>query len=518
MSFDVTACTSPHNTIVARAIARLPEHLRPDIVRNWFTTYNVDVADPGLPVELTVPLKEFLSGIDIVKPRNQAQRIAFTRFSVAFPSPARCCTEITEDPGGLIMYLNEHAVAFVETSEDEPHELEYGLLENALVGYLNYIDVEKFVVDTSYELGGYGDAGLYLSPDEVMTNAVSMLLPFPVGGNGHVLRSDGGTSDKASHDALYHHGVFDENGVAGGGQKWRMTDTREHAEAFEVAADCMPPDGDEGDEQDDVEDDREGDDNGDEGVHSSANDGVDAEDGNNTEQEGHSAPAVRSHDSFHICIQKPRSVNMSFLLRTARFTAPTIAHFTTPVSQRAFSTTLKMPVTIDSNLLSQITTAEKTLTNKEGPITDGPTARAQKHVGQQLTSQIISEITNAENAITGSAQPTKGGPTSVAQSALTNEGGAGSNSNNTSNNSAQHAGKLDSSTLHNITEAEKDITGQNRPVQGGPTAKAQQHANEPITSEALHDITEGEKKITGGERVKGGPTSQAQSELGKSRS
>jgi len=210
---------------------------------------------------------------------------------------------------------------------------------------------------------------------------------------------------------------------------------------------------------------------------------------------------------------------MSFLLRTARFTAPTIARFTTPVSQRAFSTTLKMSVTIDSNLLSQITAAEKALTNKEGPITDGPTACAQKHVGQQLTSQIISEITDAENAITGSAQPTKGGPTSVVQSALTNEGGAGSNSNNnTSNNSAQHTGKLDSSTLHNITEAEKDITGQDRPVQGGPTAKAQQHANEPITSEALHDITEGEKKITGGERVKGGPTSQAQSELGKSRS
>ena len=211
---------------------------------------------------------------------------------------------------------------------------------------------------------------------------------------------------------------------------------------------------------------------------------------------------------------------MSFLLRTARFTAPTVARFTTPVFHRAFSTTIKMSVTIDSNLLSQITAAEKTLTNKEGPITDGPTARAQKHVGQQLTSQIISEITDAENTITGSVQPTKSGPTSIAQSALTNNGVTRNNNNNsnTSSNSAQHTGKLDSSTLHSITEAEKEITGQNRPVQGGPTAKAQQHANEPITSEALHDITEGEKKITGGERVKGGPTSQAQSELGKSRS
>lgn len=190
-----------------------------------------------------------------------------------------------------------------------------------------------------------------------------------------------------------------------------------------------------------------------------------------------------------------------------------------------------MSVTIDSNILSQITAAEKTLTNQDGPITNGPTARAQKHVGQQLTAQVIREITDAEKEITGSERPTKGGPTAVAQSLLTSEGSAGnsngapitsnSNPNQSSSNgpssSEQHTGKLDSSTLHEITEAEKNITGQQRPVKGGPTAKAQQHANEPITSEALHDITEGEKKITGGERVKGGPTSQAQSELGKSR-
>ncbi|KAF2628076.1 hypothetical protein BU25DRAFT_410193 [Macroventuria anomochaeta] len=228
---------------------------------------------------------------------------------------------------------------------------------------------------------------------------------------------------------------------------------------------------------------------------------------------------------------------MSFFLRTStRFTAPTIARFTTPISQRAFSTTLKMSVTIDSNLLSQITAAEKTLTDKDGPIPNGPTARAQKHVGQQLTAQVIHDITDAEKEITGFERPTKGGPTAVAQSILTKEGGAGTNtssnnndapitsntnSNQTSSNgpggSEQHTGTLDSATLHKITEAEKDITGQERPVKGGPTAKAQQHAKEPITSEVLHDITEGEKKITGGERVKGGPTSQAQSELGKSR-
>lgn len=220
---------------------------------------------------------------------------------------------------------------------------------------------------------------------------------------------------------------------------------------------------------------------------------------------------------------------MSFLLRSstrlaapiARITAPTITRSAAPISQRAFSTTLKMSITIDSHILSQITAAEKTITNQEGPVPNGPTARAQKHVGQQLTSQVIHEITEAEKAITGSERPTKGGPTAVAQSILTTEGGAGANTNsnsNASNASQQHTGKLDSSTLHEITEAEKNLTGQERPIKGGPTAKAQQHANEPITSEALHDITEGEKKITGGERVKGGPTSQAQSELGKSRS
>ncbi|KAF1925591.1 uncharacterized protein M421DRAFT_423692 [Didymella exigua CBS 183.55] len=218
---------------------------------------------------------------------------------------------------------------------------------------------------------------------------------------------------------------------------------------------------------------------------------------------------------------KPIQRNMSFLLRTASFAAPTIARFTTPISQRAFSTAPHMSFNIDSKFLSQTTAAEKALTNKEGPITDGPTARAQKHVGQQLTAQIIGEINDAENTITGSSQPTKGGPTAVAQSILANEVGAGKNNNyndnNTSNNSEKHTGKLDSLTIHKITEAEKNITGQ-QPVQGGPTAKSQQHANEPITSEALHDITEGEKKITGGKRVKGGPTSQAQSELGKSRS
>jgi hypothetical protein len=66
--------------------------------------------------------------------------------------------------------------------------------------------------------------------------------------------------------------------------------------------------------------------------------------------------------------------------------------------------------------------------------------------------------------------------------------------------------------------AEKEITGADKPVKGGPTSQAQKHSGEHINSQNLHDITEGEKIITGGERIKGGPTSTAQSELAKSRS
>ena len=75
---------------------------------------------------------------------------------------------------------------------------------------------------------------------------------------------------------------------------------------------------------------------------------------------------------------------------------------------------------------------------------------------------------------------------------------------------------LDSATISKITDAEKKITGTDEQAKGGPTAQAQKHAGEPISSEALSDMTAGEKKVAGG-RLKGGPTSTAQSELGKSR-
>ncbi|KAL1600566.1 hypothetical protein SLS60_006952 [Paraconiothyrium brasiliense] len=167
-----------------------------------------------------------------------------------------------------------------------------------------------------------------------------------------------------------------------------------------------------------------------------------------------------------------------------------------------------MAATVDSNFISRITAAEKQITNQDEPVPGGPTAQAQSHANQPLTGQVIHDITMGERKITGRDGPLHSGPTSIAQSIFTA-------SDSTRGNGA--SGVLDSETISKITQKEKEITGQEDPVRRGPTAKAQQHSGEPITSEALHDITEGEKKITGGERLKGGPTSAAQSELAKSR-
>ena len=371
MSFDVVRCNLLHNIIVARAIAQLTEDLQPTVIRNWFAAYNVNASNPGLPIQLTEPLREFLSSIDIVKPRSHGRRVAFTPFLVGVSSPSEMVPDIWEifpgygqsvrlyrdngeDPGGLVMYLDEHTVSFLETSEDEPGEVGYGPFEGALRRYLSYVDAGKFFVETSPELGSWGDttsiqgwryrgytplementldlwnqvvdsiaarmpgspttemdqvliplsvldrypsiplfakeflsrakespfkniapelqildedfvhrvgfqlgqhypaatdpsqwphpaakfllfpwktagvpfassgdedrwvrsrrllddrAGLYISPDGVMTDTIAMLLPFPVERNGHVLRSDGTKVEKAGHDVLYEHG------------------------------------------------------------------------------------------------------------------------------------------------------------------------------------------------------------------------------------------------------------------------------------------------------------------------
>ncbi|KAF2114626.1 hypothetical protein BDV96DRAFT_613241 [Lophiotrema nucula] len=189
-------------------------------------------------------------------------------------------------------------------------------------------------------------------------------------------------------------------------------------------------------------------------------------------------------------------------------------HRTLCLPSKMFSSTRSRAAVVDSNFLSQITAAEKKITNQDGPVQGGPTARAQSHVGNDITSQVVHDITEGERTITGQEGPVAGGPTSIAQSILTSGSASGGSGIGQQSNSS---GVLDSETISKITEKEKQLSGQEDPVRGGPTAQAQSHAREPITSQALHDITEGEKKITGGERVKRGPTSAAQSELAKSR-
>tara|TARA_R110002003_G_scaffold1005_2_gene21955 strand:+ start:6297 stop:6746 length:450 start_codon:yes stop_codon:yes gene_type:complete len=149
---------------------------------------------------------------------------------------------------------------------------------------------------------------------------------------------------------------------------------------------------------------------------------------------------------------------MSFLLRTSP------ARLAFRHGARAFATSRVLAVKVDSNFISQITAAEKTLTNSDEPTKGGPTAAAQSHVGDELTSAVVHDITMGERSITGKEGPVKGGPTSIAQSIL-----SGSNASNTPSSTSssttgssneQHSGRLDTETMRKITEKEKEITGQ----------------------------------------------------------
>ncbi|RYP52064.1 hypothetical protein DL768_002747 [Monosporascus sp. mg162] len=55
---------------------------------------------------------------------------------------------------------------------------------------------------------------------------------------------------------------------------------------------------------------------------------------------------------------------------------------------------------------------------------------------------------------------------------------------------------LDGPTISNITDKEKQITGEARPVKGGPTAQAQKHTGETITDATVSAIAGGENTIT----------------------
>ncbi|KAI0817070.1 hypothetical protein GGR55DRAFT_618922 [Xylaria sp. FL0064] len=167
--------------------------------------------------------------------------------------------------------------------------------------------------------------------------------------------------------------------------------------------------------------------------------------------------------------------------------------------------------TLNSDVISDIAAKEKEITGQDRPVKGGPTAEAQKHANKTITPQAVSDITEGEKRVTRQDAPIAGGPAAMAQSMETSASQPGKNIPTPS-------GELDSATISHITSAEKEITGQDEPVKGGPTAMAQKHAGKPISSQSLHDITEGEKKVTGkNEPVKSGPAATAQSELGKSR-
>jgi hypothetical protein len=65
-------------------------------------------------------------------------------------------------------------------------------------------------------------------------------------------------------------------------------------------------------------------------------------------------------------------------------------------TNRPFSITATMAAQVDASFISQITAAEKQLTGSDEPVKGGPTAMAQKHIGQNLTTQVIHDITEGE--------------------------------------------------------------------------------------------------------------------------
>ncbi len=176
---------------------------------------------------------------------------------------------------------------------------------------------------------------------------------------------------------------------------------------------------------------------------------------------------------------------------------------------------------LDSQTISAITEKEKQLTGSDDPAKNGPTAQAQKHAGEPLNSATISAITQGEKNVIGDR--VKGGPTATAQSILTKSNQAQSSPSTTSTNNGNQTesaadGRLHGATISAIREAESQLTGENQPIRGGPTAQAQKHTGEPLTGKVLSDINAGESKITGQTQpLKGGPTAQAQHDLAKSR-
>jgi hypothetical protein len=113
-------------------------------------------------------------------------------------------------------------------------------------------------------------AGLYLTPDDIHAHSSTLLLPFQLGANGHVLRGDGTTveREKAGQDVVYQHGQcfpfvpdhgtplatvlanwwehvenedwrVDGDGIACGEDAWKEADMEEKAENYQADWSCF---------------------------------------------------------------------------------------------------------------------------------------------------------------------------------------------------------------------------------------------------------------------------------------
>lgn len=78
---------------------------------------------------------------------------------------------------------------------------------------------------------------------------------------------------------------------------------------------------------------------------------------------------------------------------------------------------------------------------------------------------------------------------------------------------------VESETISDITQREKELTGQADPMKGGPTAQAQRHVHDKISDgSVVSDIAKGEEAIThNGAPVAGGPAAAAQSQAAQAR-
>lgn len=75
-----------------------------------------------------------------------------------------------------------------------------------------------------------------------------------------------------------------------------------------------------------------------------------------------------------------------------------------------------MAATVDNRVISAITDKEKQLTHQPQIAQDGPTATAQSHQGELLTSHVVSDIAKGESNLHPGQSTQAGGPAAIAQS------------------------------------------------------------------------------------------------------